>query len=296
MQTSVFTDKRYAFSGNQLATFWDYYTNKDLSQEEMQGIAREMNFSETTFAFPTEIEGCDSKVRIFTPGAEIPFAGHPTLGSAYVLKLKGIIQSEKKEAALELGIGLTPVEFLEENLIRMTQRAPEFLDEFGDKAALAEMVGIDEIDISEEFPTRFVSTGHPFLIVPLKTLSAVKKASPNGQMILDTLENEVSQNAVILCTQTVHEDSHAHVRMFAPDVGVLEDPATGSAAGPIGAYLEHHEVLSGHQYGERMSIEQGHEMMRPSLLHVQTVGKDDIKSVLVSGTVRLVAEGEFYLP
>jgi trans-2,3-dihydro-3-hydroxyanthranilate isomerase len=292
----VFTDKRYTFSGNQLATFWDYDTNKGLSQEEMQGIAREMNFSETTFAYPTEIKGCASKVRIFTPGAEIPFAGHPTLGSAYVLKYKGIIPPEESEAALELGIGPTPVEFLEDSLVRMTQRAPEFLDEFDDRASIAEMVGIDESDISDEFPARYVSTGHPFLIVPLKTLSAVMKASPNAQKILDTLENQLSQNAVILSTETLHEDSHAHVRMFAPDVGVLEDPATGSAAGPIGAYLEHHELLKGHQYGAQMSIEQGHEIKRPSLLHVQTVGQDDIKAVLVSGAVRLVAEGDFYLP
>ncbi|MHA2213011.1 MAG: PhzF family phenazine biosynthesis protein, partial [Candidatus Thorarchaeota archaeon] len=133
-------------------------------------------------------------------------------------------------------------------------------------------------------------------IVPLNSLSAVMSASPNGKAIIDTLEKELSSAIVVLSTETIHEDSHAHVRMFAPAFGVLEDPATGSAAGPIGAFLEHHEVLHGHQYGAQISLEQGHEMKRPSLLHVQTVGQDEIKAVLVSGAVRLVAEGEFYLP
>jgi trans-2,3-dihydro-3-hydroxyanthranilate isomerase len=295
VQTSVFTDDRYSFGGNQLATLWSHQHNTLLTDEEMLGITREMNFSETTFVLKPTLENFAAKVRIFTPGKEIPFAGHPTVGTAYVLRHKRIIDTRVANAVLELGIGPTPVEFLNENSIRMTQKKPEFLNRIYIKAAVAEALGLDESDISNQFPMQFVSTGNPFLIVPIHSLSAVQNAVPNPVLIMNTLKDKTSQVIVILCTECVHEKSHVHVRMFAPFLGVLEDPATGSAAGPIGAYLERHNVIQNHKNGDALYIEQGYEMNRPSQLIFESIGGRNIERALVSGKVRLIAEGNLFL-
>lgn len=293
VQTSVFTDDRYAFSGNQLATFWDYESNARLSFDEMQGITREMNYSETTFAFPPVMQDCVSKVRIFTPAREIPFAGHPTLGTAFVLRSKKLIKAD--HAALELGIGRTEVDFITEDMVRMVQNPPEFLGEVEETKKVLSAIGLTEKAVSDDHPMQFVSTGFPFLIIPLKSLPAVQKAAPNPVAIARALEGQASRAVLIFSTETVHGESNAHARMFAPDVGVLEDPATGSAAGPLGAYLEHHHVLPTHVNGEIMTVEQGYEMHRPSRLLVQMARDKRKGKVLVSGKVRLTADGVFYL-
>ncbi|MHA2072386.1 MAG: PhzF family phenazine biosynthesis protein, partial [Candidatus Thorarchaeota archaeon] len=170
VQTSVFTDDRYGFGGNQLATFWNSKKNLDLTTEEMQGMALEFNFSETTYILSSEKSHCAAKVRIFTPGAEIPFAGHPTLGTAFVMKHKGLVPEEMESANLELGIGPTPVEFLSSDTILMKQNKPEFLSEFADIDAIARAVQVKADDISNESPVQWVSTGFPFLIVQLNSL------------------------------------------------------------------------------------------------------------------------------
>jgi trans-2,3-dihydro-3-hydroxyanthranilate isomerase len=177
----------------------------------------------------------------------------------------------------------------------MTQKKPEFLKRYYLKTNLVRALGLEESDISKENPMQYVSTGNPFLIVPLSSISAVQKAVPNPVLIINTLREEISQEVVILSTETIREDSHVHVRMFAPGHGVLEDPATGSAAGPIGAYLEHHTVLQDHKYGDAIHIEQGFEMNRPSKLIYEGVGGHNIDRALVSGNVRLIAEGNLYL-
>lgn len=295
VQTSVFVEDRYPFGGNQLATLWNQQQNILLTDDEMLGITREMNFSETTFIFKPALRDFAAKVRIFTPGREIPFAGHPTIGTAFVIRQKDLIDKRVTSAVLELGIGPTPVEYLGNDSIRMTQKKPQFLKRFYTKAALADAIGLDESDISNDFPMQFVSTGNTFLIVPVKSLKAVKKAVPNPVLINKTLKDMLSQEIVILCTETVHETSHVHARMFAPGLGVLEDPATGSAAGPIGAYLEHHHVLQDHKYGDAIHIEQGYEMNRPSKLIYESVGGHNIERALVSGKVRLIAEGNLFL-
>jgi trans-2,3-dihydro-3-hydroxyanthranilate isomerase len=295
VQTSVFTDDRYTFGGNQLATFWNHEQNILLTDEEMLGITREMNFSETTFILNPSLSHFAAKVRIFTLGKEILFAGHPTIGTAYVLRQKGLIDKRVTTAVLELGIGPTPVEFLRENSIRMTQRKPEFLKRYYLKAAMAEALGLNESDISNKYPMQYVSTGNPFLIISLNSLSAVQKAVPNPVLITNALKDKLSQEVVILSTETIHKASHVHVRMFAPSLGVLEDPATGSAAGPIGAYLERHHVIQGHKFGEPIYIEQGYEMNRPSQIIFESIGGFNIERVLITGKVRLVAEGTFYL-
>ncbi|MFW9997138.1 MAG: PhzF family phenazine biosynthesis protein [Candidatus Odinarchaeota archaeon] len=295
IQTSVFTDDRYLFTGNQLATFWNL-SSDDLTAEEMLGITREMNFSETTFVLPTDHEQCIRKVRIFTPGRELPFAGHPTLGTAFVLKRQGIISEDAKKSHLDLGIGPIEVEFRDHDHIQMHQHQPQFLEEFQDIDMVSKILAIPDDQISREWPLQFVSTGNAFLMVPLKSLKAMHAIRLNTNLLLETLEGYQSQELVVLTTETVHADSHVHVRMFAPSMGVLEDPATGSAAGPIGAYLEVNQVLTDHPSGDEIVIEQGHEIHRPSMLTVQCPQSDSgITDVIVGGKVRLTAEGKFYL-
>ncbi len=295
VQTSVFVDTRYTFGGNQLATFWETKANAKLSDSEMQGIALEMNFSETTFINSSKMKDCTTKVRIFTPAKEIPFAGHPTLGTAYVLKQKGLIESTASTVTLELGIGAIDVQYISEDIIRMSQPQPKFLLEWKDKTGVAKAVNLSKTDINEDYPMQFVATGTPFLIVPLNSITAVQSAEPNSSLILELLKGQPSGKILVFSTQTINEDSDVHVRMFAPDVGVLEDPATGSAAGPIAAYLEYYNVLTRKTKGSRILIEQGYEIKRPSQLVSEVIWGKEIEKVLVSGLVKLVADGTFYL-
>lgn len=294
IQTSVFTDDRFPFSGNQLATFWNL-TENELSTAEMQGITREMNFSETTFVLPSKLDHCVRKVRIFTPGREIPFAGHPTLGTAFVLKNQGIIGATDIQAHLELGIGPIAVEF-RDNLVHMHQAKPQFLEEFQDNTTIAKILGITPDLISQKWPMQFVSTGFPFLIVPLTSLTAIHSIHLDSKLLIETLENFPSQELLVFTPNTAHTDSHVHVRMFARSAGVPEDPATGSAAGPLGGYIEIYQILENHTRGTEIILEQGYEIHRPSRLIVQCCyEKNELSEVIVSGEVKLTAQGEFFL-
>ena len=295
VQTSVFVDDRYPFGGNQLATYWDADLNEAILTDVMQSMALEMNFSESTFIEKTTAKDCSFKVRIFTPASEIPFAGHPTLGTSFVLKYKNLIAQSEKSTILELGVGPIPVEYLDSRLIQMEQPKPKFLNTIDDIGLVAETIGLTQNDVIQDLPIQPVSTGFPFLIVPLRDLATVKRAVPNPQLISENLKDLVSQEILIFSTEGVHSDSHVHARMFAPGAGVLEDPATGSAVGPLGVYIEHYNVIKDHNISEDITIEQGYEINRPSQLIVN-VPNENMDSVLVSGVTRLTAEGTFYLP
>ena len=291
IQTSVFIDQRYSFSGNQLATFWNFLECAQLQDDEMQGITREMNFSETTFALTPSMENVASKVRIFTPGMEIPFAGHPTLGTAYVLKEKSLLDPDGDSSALELGVGRIPVDFLTDTKVRMTQPKPEFLEKIEDSSEISKILGIEKEDISKEFSMQYVTTGFPFLIIKIENYKAVQKAYPNPLKLNEVLGDFPSRDILIFTTDCNHSDSSVHVRMFAPEAGVPEDPATGSAAGPLGAYLHKYEVIDNNR--NEFIVEQGYEMNRPSLLEVEV--PPSMEHVFVSGEVRMTAEGHFML-
>ncbi len=294
VQTSVFIDERYSFSGNQLATFWNSQENEHLTTEDMQGITREMNFSESTFLFPSGVGNCSSKVRIFTPGREIPFAGHPTLGTAFVLKDKGIISFKTNQTTLELGVGPIDVQFKADNII-MKQPSAKFFDEFTDITLLARILGLEREDFSNKNVPCFVSTGFPFLIIPLSSLSAVQRASVNIPLLLKSLQDFPSQELLIFTSETIHPNSSVHARMFAPSAGVSEDPATGSAAGPLGVYLLENKIIS-IDLETPAIIEQGFEMHRPSqLLTYATKGSNSEYEIYVSGKVRKTAEGIFII-
>jgi trans-2,3-dihydro-3-hydroxyanthranilate isomerase len=270
------------YTGNQLAVFLDAGA---LDLEQMQAIAREINFSESTFVTGAA-EHNAYPVKIFTPTVELPFAGHPTLGTAWVLKQ---LDPTLTSVALSYTAGQIPVRFADISdppVLWMDQRAPEFL---GHLAAvdLAPVLGIEIADIDENYPIEQVSTGLPFMIVPLKTLAAVQKA----KVALDKCEQLImglpAKCILIFCPQTLYPENQLHVRVFTHALGIPEDPATGSANGCLAAYLVRHSY--GGQKSISFRVEQGYEIDRPSLLYLQAEGN----SVAVGGHVELVAQGKW---
>ena len=253
----VFTDRK--FGGNQLAVFRD---GSGIPSGAMQTFAKELNLPETTFVVPAE-NGGDHKLRIFTPARELPFAGHPTVGTAFVL-------AGARDATLRLEeqVGTLQVT-VRDGFTEMEQPLPTF-EPVADRAAVAASVSLDVGDLEPSLPIEIGSSGNRFMFVAVKTLDAVRRATPR----------ELAEAAYIFTTKTVEPGSTVHGRMYAPWQGIAEDPATGSANGPLGAFLVRHGVSS----GERIVSEQGYEMGRPSLLYVRVGGgRERITSVHVGG-------------
>jgi trans-2,3-dihydro-3-hydroxyanthranilate isomerase len=299
-QADVFTDE--PFGGNPVAVLPDA---SGLTDEELQKIAREMNLSETVFVFPPTDPRAAAKVRIFTPKQEIPFAGHPILGTFYVLgKLKQITLTEPiTHLFYECNIGVFPIELrVHKNVILrvvMTQPKPEFLGKVDAPDALpaiANALGMDKRTVSDaKFPIEVVSTGLPVVIVPVRTLTAVRSIVPNPTAITDFCARHGANGIMVFTTVTVDEFSTVHTRMFASPIGILEDPATGSASGALGAYLVQNGVVEVALTTEIIS-EQGYEMDRPSRIIIQVESDDDmIQEVKVGGEVVMVIEGTINL-
>ena len=261
----VFTDRK--FGGNQLAVFLDGASVADAS---MQAAAKELNLPETTFVVPAA-NGGDHRLRIFTPARELPFAGHPTVGTAYVL-------AAGKDATLRLEETVGTLEVTVKNgFTEMEQPLPTF-EPVLDRAAVAASLSLSADDLEASLPIEIGSSGNRFMFVPVKSLDAVKRATPRG----------LKEAAYIFATQTVEPGSTVHGRMYAPWQGIAEDPATGSAAGPLGAYLVRHGLSD----GERIVSEQGYEMGRPSLLFVRIGGgRERITSVHVGGRCAIAGGG-----
>ena len=299
-QADVFTDE--PFGGNPVAVLPDA---AGLSDEELQKIAREMNLSETVFVLPPTDPKAAAKVRIFTPKQEIPFAGHPILGTFYVLgKLKQISMTEPiTSLCYECNIGVFPIEMRvhKGQILRvvMTQPKPEFLgkvDEPDDVAALAKALGMDKRAVADaKFPVEVVSTGLPVIIVPVRTLTAVRSIVPDPTALTDLCARHGANGVMVFTTVTVDEFSSVHTRMFAPPIGILEDPATGSASGALGAYLVQNGVVEVALTTEIIA-EQGYEVDRPSRIIIQVESDDDmIQEVKVGGEVVMVIEGTITL-
>ncbi len=299
-QADVFTDE--PFGGNPVAVLPDA---AGLTDEELQKVAREMNLSETVFVFPPTDAKAAAKVRIFTPKQEIPFAGHPILGTFYLLgKLKQIPLTEPITSLFyECNIGVFPIELHvhKHDILRvvMTQPKPEFLgtvDSPDVLPAIANALGMDKRAISDaKFPIEVVSTGLPVIIVPVRTLTAVRSIVPNPTAIIDLCRRHGANGIMVFTTVTVDEFSTVHTRMFASPIGILEDPATGSASGALGAYLVHNGVVEVAITTEIIA-EQGYEMDRPSRIIIQVESDDDmIQEVKVGGEVVMVIEGTITL-
>jgi trans-2,3-dihydro-3-hydroxyanthranilate isomerase len=276
----VFAEEKYA--GNQLAVVRG---GAGLPDETLQKIALEMNYSETTFVLSEEETGGSYDVRIFTPGDEIPFAGHPTLGTAYVIQYE-ILAGPVESITLKLKAGEIPVTFGE--VLWMRQLPPTFGATL-DSALIAPTLNLEMADLDDRSPVQEVSTGLPALIVPLRDLDALRRCKVDWER-----HTEVAgpgKNLYVFCPES-HDDGPGDLsaRMFANDPGVPEDPATGSAAGCLSAYLLEHGYLATDSIDVR--VEQGYEIGRPSLLYLQAARDGDQTTVHVGGKVQMVARGE----
>jgi trans-2,3-dihydro-3-hydroxyanthranilate isomerase len=297
IQVDVFTDK--PFGGNPLAVFPEA---EGLTTEEMQCLAREMNLSETTFVLAPQVQGADFKVRIFTPAAELPFAGHPVVGTHWVLAHLGrvALREPVTQVRFELGVGVLPADLNVSNdqveQVVMTQDRPEFLAVLEDVTDLATGLGLPPEAIEETgLPVQLVSTGVPQLMTPVRSLTAVQAldAGKLNTAVLNQVCHDIGTECVMVFTfETERPESTVHVRMFAPLLGVPEDPATGSANGALGAYLVRHRAVEVTEPITYIVSEQGAEIDRPSMLYVEVDSAgEEITAVRVGGQVVLVAEG-----
>ncbi|MEX1046894.1 MAG: PhzF family phenazine biosynthesis protein [Actinomycetota bacterium] len=273
----VFAERPLA--GNQLCVVPE---NPGLDDTAMQGLASEIGFSETTFV--TEASSDRYSMRIFTPGAELPFAGHPTLGTAFVLVSEGRVRSPATQVvkAGEFEVEADPTT----NTARMRQLPPAFGPIASDLQEVAEAAGLSVRDLRPDLPPQVVSTGLPHLIVPAASVSAVKHAERNDGTLARLLRDVGAEGYYLFALSS----GEAKARMFDTEFGIGEDPATGSAAGPLAAYLTAHRA--GGMPGT-IRIRQGEEIGRPSLLEANVVQVEDTLKVTVGGGVFVVGEGTF---
>ena len=294
----VFTDR--PLEGNQLAVFPE---PAGLTDDLMQRIAREMNFSESTFIFPSERPDTDVRMRIFTPAEELPMAGHPTIGSTFALAHEGAIARGRTRFVFGLGVGRTPVslEWRDDALdfAWMTQGVPVFGPRIAGRDAFAAALGVEVSDLLADAPVEVVSCGVPFLFAPLASRGAVDRAA-------------ITRPAYAACCQASGIDElplflfaveggradaeSVYSRMLAPGFGIAEDPATGGASGPLGCYLAEHGLLPAERLDHFISW-QGVAMQRPSRIHI-SIGREGgrIASVRVGGRSVLAGEGTLRIP
>jgi trans-2,3-dihydro-3-hydroxyanthranilate isomerase len=293
----VFTD--HLFGGNQLAVFLD---GRGLPAETMQAIATEMNFSETTFVLPPERQGADARMRIFTPGAELPMAGHPTIGTTFALARSGVIERGRTQFVFACGIGPVPVAMTWNGddlaFAWMTQSLPIFSETIVDPARTAAALSLSPAAVAGTgHPVHVVSCGVPFLFVPLTTRSAVDNVAVNPALLSALLSstNTPAHGVFVFSAQPGGARATVYSRMFAPELGVMEDPATGSASGPLGCYLVRHKIVQPEQADAMLSL-QGVKMGRPSHVHISIgVENGEITGVRVGGEAVLAGEGTLYI-
>ena len=323
LHLDVFTD--HVFGGNQLAVFPE---PAGLDAGTLQAITREMAYSECTFVFPPEDPRTAVRVRIFTPGKELPMAGHPTIGTAFALAHEGVIAPGQEEIVFGLGVGPIRVRLRWEDCPRsedrgshrngmaglqaqrgtaglqasgkqclefaeMQQLLPTFGEPLADIAAVAAALNLEARDIAAtRSPVQSVSCGMPFLLVPLATRAAVDRALVDRAALARLCRAlGIAEEVLIFSTEPGEDEATAYSRMFAPGLGVTEDPATGAASGPLGCYLVRHGLVSRDKAQKIVSV-QGVKMGRPSRIHIAIgVEGDKITDVRVGGTAVVVGEG-----
>lgn len=271
----VFTDT--PLEGNQVAVFTDA---RELPEEQLQPLARELNYSETVFVYPAEGDG-HVRIRIFTPAVEIPFAGHPTLGAAFVLAAP----LQLGEIRIETGMGVVPVVLEREGARivfgRMSQPIPT-VEPYADEAALLAALGVER----SELPVELYDNGLRHVYVCLGSPDEVARLKPDIGRLTEL-------DSVLGINTFAGSGTTWKTRMFAPAGGVAEDPATGSAAGPLAVHLARHGEIG---FGHEIEIRQGEEIGRPSLLHAVAYGTAErLERVEVAGRAVVVAEGAFLI-
>ncbi|MCH8156455.1 MAG: PhzF family phenazine biosynthesis protein [Nitrospinae bacterium] len=288
-QVDVFTST--PLGGNPLAVFVEA---DGLDTETLQKVAREMNLSETTFVLSAS--DADFEVRIFTPEKELPFAGHPTIGTAHILRQIGKIPDEQNLIRLKMKVGVIPVH-VEANGERlfMEHPQPEFGPILDSVADAAHALGLPSSAIDTRWPCQVVSTGFPALFVPLTTLDSARNIKVNIGKLEEVLEALGTDMVYVFTLETVHSGFTLHSRAFAPGIGIPEDPATGSASGAMGAYAAEYDVIAKEKLRD-IKIEQGYEMGRPSSIYVEVEqAGGEIKSIRVGGESVTVVEGQLKL-
>ncbi len=276
----VFAEQPYA--GNQLAVF---RSAAGLTDEQMQTLAREMNFSETTFILSDAPRDGGYDVRIFTVEEELPFAGHPTLGTAYVIH-RDIAAADR--IVLNLKVGQIPVDFMPDGLLWMQQRPPTF-GQIYEPGQVAPLIGVEAEDIDTRFPVQIVSTGVPFPIIPLKTREAVTRARLNNGLYHEWRSATGRDKVFLFCAEPYEAENHLNARMF---WGSGEDPATGSANGCLAGYLVKHRYFGTESINVR--VEQGYEINRRSVLYLRAAPNPSDPNVIdvhVGGRVQNMASG-----
>lgn len=285
----VFAETKYA--GNQLAVFLDA---DRLADEEMQAIARETNYSETTFVYRKPEADGGYRVRIFTPANELDFAGHPTLGTAFLIQQALLGEAPIAELTLHLGVGPIAVSFeyaRDGAPERLWMRHPEpTFGEAAPKTAIADALGLDVGDLEEQWPAEEASTGLPALIVPVKSLEAMQRIRADRAKLLRLVDERDAKVVLAFAREAVDPGNDLHVRVFVESFGIPEDPATGSANGALAGYLLRHRL-----YGDafRLRAEQGYAIRRPSLLLLNGETKDGRFDIVVGGRCFPVASGEW---
>jgi len=280
----VFAEKKYA--GNQLAVFRQA---KELSSGEMQRIARETNFSETTFILQDEQRDGGYDVRIFTPGEEVPFAGHPTLGTAHIIRNE-IVKGKVEALSLNMKIGKIPVTFGPDGYCWMKQIEPMF-GKPHPAETMAAILNLPIDDIDGRFPVQEVSTGLPFFIVPLKTIAALKTAKVDRDKYFTYIKDSNAKGILVFCPQAHEAQNDISVRVFVDCFGIPEDPATGSGNGCLAGYLVKHRYFGNDSIDIRS--EQGYEIGRPSLLLLKAEQQGSRINISVGGKAVTVAKGRF---
>ena len=295
-QLDVFTD--HAFTGNPLAVFTD---GRDLSDAEMQQIANEMNLSETVFVLPSE--NALRRLRIFTPRRELPLAGHPVVGTWFLLAYLGItpqIEKGSVEIKQELNLGVLPVEIEffdgQPQTVTMTQgkfAAGEIISEPREIENLANSLGlaVEDIISRDDLPIQTVSTGIGSLAVPVASLEKLKSTKINPSLLSEIYLAKKAIGCYAFAFETIKAGSNIHARFFAPDDNIPEDPATGSAAGSLSGYLLHHGAVE----PGKLLIEQGDFINRPSRIFAEVFGtQGNVKKVKIGGRSIIVAKGEVF--
>jgi trans-2,3-dihydro-3-hydroxyanthranilate isomerase len=278
----VFAEEKYA--GNQLAVIQDA---GGLSDEEMQGIAAEMNYSETTFVLSDEERNGGYDVRMFTPKEEVPFAGHPTLGTAHVIA-REILAEPAERVVLNLKVGQITVSLGDVSWMR--QPSPTFGRTFT-IGRLSRVLGLEDADLDERFPIQEISTGLPCIVAPLRSLGVLRRCRVNSDAYYE-LVSTARAKGILVFSPEPHDEADLSARFFADYFGVPEDPATGSANGCLAGYLVENEYFDMDPLDVR--VEQGYEIGRPSLLYLRAEKAEDEITVAVGGKVQMVAKGGFY--
>src|SRR5687767_3403703 len=305
LQLDVFTDR--AFSGNPLAVFPEA---EGLSDEVMLKIAREMNLSETVFVLKPDAQNDKvlRRLRIFTPAREIPFGGHPIVGTWTALALEGIVPVPEGGNGMqrvfhEVGIGVLPVdiEFKDGKPVQVVMTQGEFqilkeVDDAHEQAELARALGLHREDLDESLPIQVINTGWACMAVPVRSLADLRDCRINATLLADFYTQRSASGCLAFTRETLEIGAaRAHARVFAPTDNIPEDPATGSACGALGAYLVHHAGLNMEPEDERYKfvIEQGDFIHRPSRINLDVKGAaGKVEEVKVGGPAVLVARGE----